>query len=175
MTKIDCRRYMPLGFDCSGELLWIRIGMILSVLYSMIFFIEYSDCYQNLFVYNRGLKTKTLIDGAVMEDFAAMMPKYLMGFAVLAMVMVFVAVYHYMFHFSGGSKSIYTMRRLPSALELHKRCLTVPVLTVLLCAVTAFILMLIYFGFYMWITPEKCLTQMQWEKIWDHSLIQPIW
>lgn len=65
--------------------------------------------------------------GAVMEDFAQLLDWMLLGFAVTAVCMAALAVWHYASHFQ-GSRSIYTMRRLPQRWELARRCLTLPLL-----------------------------------------------
>ena len=64
------------------------------------------------------------------------------------------------------SKSIYTMRRLPSVWELHRRCLTLPVCGMVIGLGTAFVLILLYYNVYIGLTPEICLTPGQWQKIW---------
>ena len=35
-----------------------------------------------------------------------------------------------------------------------------------LCLLAAFVVLLLYFGYYMIATPEQCLTPDQWQKIW---------
>ncbi|MFR8267820.1 MAG: hypothetical protein ACLVC5_09315, partial [Clostridia bacterium] len=74
--------------------------------------------------------------------------------------------YHYGYHFR-GSKSIYTMRRLPSKHPLARRCLTVPVLGAAAAALSALLLICLYYLLYIAVTPEQCLVPGQWQKFWS--------
>ena len=85
--------------------------------------------------------------------------------AKTSLCLVLLAAYHYAYH-RQGSKSIYLMRRLPSKLELHRRCLTLPIAGILIALLTAFLLLLIYYAVYMNVTPAECLMPGQWQKLW---------
>lgn len=163
MKKLDFSRYAPLGMNLTAFkniLIW---GGIAAVFWSFTFVARLMDSFSSLFRTIRG--NKVLRDGAIMPDFAELMKFALIGFLVIAVVMVVFIVYNYAYH-RQGSKSIYLMRRLPNRLELHKRCITLPAAAVLLCIVAAFIMLCIYYWIYMSITPEECLTPGQWQKIW---------
>ena len=54
--------------------------------------------------------------------------------------------------------------------ELHRRCLTLPICAAFGCAVCAFVLLLVYFAIYMLMTPQECLQPEQWYKIWRDFL-----
>ena len=71
-------------------------------------------------------------------------------------VMAAVAVMFYFYHYE-GSRSIYTMKRLPNPWELWRRCLAVPLCTIVLCAVLALLLLGIYYLVYLHCTPAGCL------------------
>jgi uncharacterized membrane protein YqhA len=88
------------------------------------------------------------------------------GFLILALCMLALIVYHYAYHYQ-GSKSIYLMKRLPNRWEMHRRCITLPLLAALICLIAAIAFLLIYFGIYMVFTPKECLTLGQWQKIWS--------
>lgn len=163
MKKLDFSRYAPLGMNLTAFkniLIW---GGIAAVFWSFTFVAKLMDSFSSLFRTIRG--NKVLRDGAIMPDFAELMKFALIGFLVIAVVMVVFIVYNYAYH-RQGSKSIYLMRRLPNRLELHKRCIALPAAAVLLCIVAAFIMLCIYYWIYMAITPEECLTPGQWQKIW---------
>ena len=83
---------------------------------------------------------------------------------VLIVTLSFIST-HYSYHYR-ESKSIYLMRRLSDPWELHRRCLTLPVVGVGLALLVAFVLLMLYFAVYMGVTPEECLTPHQWQKIW---------
>lgn len=163
MKKPDFYRYAPLGMNLTPlkqTLIW---GGIASVFWSFSFVAKLTNSYNNLFRTVRD--QRVLREGAIMPDFVELMRYSLIGFLVLAAAMAVICVYNYAYH-RQGSKSIYLMRRLPDRLELHKRCLTLPLISILLCTVAALILLCIYYWIYMAVTPEQCLTPGQWQKIW---------
>ena len=166
MREHSRRALTPPGISLSGEARFFAAGLICAVLYSLRFVLAYVNARGELFETNRLTRERVLIDGAVMPDFSEVLDGALLGFAVLAFCMLFAAVYHYQTHFH-GSRSIYLMCRLPDRWELHRRCLAVPVLGGLSCAVVSFLLLLIYFAVYQLATPQECLTPHQWQKLWS--------
>ncbi len=160
--KIDVGRYVPPGVNYSRELKWIAAALIASAVYSLGFLISYIEKYRALFWTQDA--EKGIIKGATMPDFIDLIDYRLSGFTVVALCMVAVFIYHYLYHYQ-GSKSIYLMKRLPHRFELWRRCLALPVAGALFSLAAALILMMIYFGIYMFFTPEICLTPNQWEKI----------
>lgn len=162
--RIDLTRYAPPGVDIYREKKWFVAGMLTGVFCSMDFFIRYFNRRANLYI---RAGTKMVLDtNAVMPDFAEVLGGSLLFFLIPAVFMAATALYHYAYHYQ-GSRSIYLMRRLPDRLELHRRCLTLPLLAILLCLLTCFSLLLVYFWIYMTFTPKDCLTPGQWWKIWS--------
>jgi len=159
--KIDWERYVPPGINHKKEREWIIAGLVISLICSMGFLLSYIENYRALFWELDG--EKGIIKGALMPDFVGLLNSRLYGFPVLALCMVAVFLYHYLYHYQ-GSKSIYLMKRLPDRFELWRRCLTLPLAAALLSMVIAAALMLLYFGIYMYFTPDVCLTPNQWEK-----------
>lgn len=172
MKKIKYERYLPLGILPSEELKWITGGFIFSTLFSLWFFIKFTSELNDLY-YNYGGE-KTLWEGVMMPDFAHIVDGCFAFFAILAMAMVILAAYHFLYHYQ-GSKSIYTMRRLPKRSELWIRCLTVPVTVMVLCALASFILLVLYYAFYMLVVPDECLLPNQWQKIWNPDIRELYW
>lgn len=164
MKKPDISRYAPLGMNLApvkNILIW---GGLMSFVFSCSYFIALANGVNRLY---RVVRTdRVLREGAIMTDFVEVLNYALIGFAILALVMAALAVYNYAYH-RQGSKSIYLMRRLPNRWELHKRCLAIPLVSVLMCAAAAFILLCIYYWIYMLVTPEVCLVPGQWQKIWS--------
>ena len=101
-----------------------------------------------------------------MIDFVEILGEGLLGFLIVSALMIAAAVMHYVYHFH-ESKSIYTMRRLPSRWELHRRCLTLPAVGLVISAITAMIFLVAFYAIYMNMTPDVCLTPGQWQKIWS--------
>jgi len=154
--RIDWKRYLPLGLDGINEKrAWI-IGMVASLLWSMLFLLRYSNAYSYLYYWNNARTERILVEGAMMRPFPDLMVGLMTGFWMLAMYMLGVGVYFYMYHYR-DSKSIYLMRRLPDRWELHRRCLTVPVLAAVASLLSSLVLTGIYYGIYILCTPVQCL------------------
>ena len=155
MKKFDWDRYVPLGVDGrqmrNHLLAWLGIATTWSVLG---FWIRYMDAYRDLFHYRNGIYTKAeayadlffsmngnyvLKEGAVIKPFSEVLGNAFWVFALVAAAMVFVAMQFYGSHFQ-GSKSIYTMKRLPSPWELRRRCLALPVATAVACGLLTLLL-----------------------------------
>ena len=163
--KLDLSRHAPPGYDLRAEKGLFIAGMVLSILYSLFAFgNRFSNHLAELYWINGS--TKTLKDGAIMPDFVEILDRSLLGFQIVCAIMIAAAVMHYVYHYH-ESKSIYTMRRLPSRWELHRRCLTLPVVGILLAVLAAFLVLLICYASYMITTPDVCLTPDQWQKIWS--------
>lgn len=162
--KPDLSRYAPPGMDIKVEKRVMGWGMTFSALFSLSFFLRFSDGLKRLY-WNNGAG-RTLKANAVMPDFAQLLGGALLGFLILALCMAAFIPIHYAYHHQ-GSKSVYLMRRLPDRWERHRRCWTLPLCAVLLCLAAAFVLLLIYFAVYMLATPKACLTPGQWRKIWS--------
>ena len=157
-------RLVPVGLSGRTELGWLCAGLVLAALLSLGFLANFGRAVNALYIHNGS--TRVLDSSAVMAPFSELVRGCFTPFGVLALLMLPLAGLHYSRHYSGGSRSIYTMRRLPSRWELHRRCLTLPVLTVLACGVITFALIGLYYIIYITKTPEACLTPGQWELFW---------
>lgn len=164
MKKFDAERLAPPGFPLVTEQALFWIGMALAACYSLLFFPRFSDALNTLYIDYGGGNT-ALNPSAVMPDFKEVLGSSLYGFPTVACSMTFFVLLHYT-SFSQGSKSIYLMRRLPDPWELHKRCLTLPLLGAVTALVLGFLVLLLYFGIYEMTTPDPCLTPDQWAKLW---------
>lgn len=163
--KVKLERWAPVGANAGRTARWIGLGLGLSAGYSLLFYLfRYFDCRSHLYTWERG--RLVLTEGAVMVEFGYLLDKTFLGFALMALCMAGLAVWHYAGHYQGG-RSIYIMRRLPDRWELHRRCLTLPMLGVLGCLVCAIALLLIYYAIYQNATPEQCLPGDQWARLWQ--------
>lgn len=112
--------WVPLGMSGQKELSSLAWGLAVSALLSLIFPSRLADRYQSLYIVTRS--ARILKPDAQMESFASLMSGALLGFLILALAMIPLAVYHYGYHFR-GSKSIYTCggfrqsTRLPGAVS----------------------------------------------------------
>ncbi|MEG2000241.1 MAG: hypothetical protein RR053_02440 [Evtepia sp.] len=160
-TKVE--KYFPVGIGYLRESLWIVIGFLASVLYSLTFFVKYKTQYDFLFAVVKG--KRLLLPNVSMPDFKTILGDSLVGFVILIFCMLVLIYYHYRYHYE-GSKSIYLMKRLPNRYELLRRCVTVPLVVLVVSFLTALLLLWLYFEFYLWTTPASCLTPNQWHKLW---------
>lgn len=165
MKRIDWQRYVPLGIDGKQTRTTLLLALTAGAAVSLGFLSRYSHARDALYEYDRITRQRILIPDAVMPDFVQLLHGSFWGLAAVAACMIAVALGFYLYHYQ-GCRSIYTMRRLPDRRELWRRCLTLPVLTALACLALAVILTLLYFGIYLWATPDACLTPGQWQRLW---------
>jgi len=158
-------RNTPPGFPWGTTLKAVTCAEVLGFLWSLSFFAAYAESYGWLFRTVYGGK-KILIEDAVMTDFADLLSGRMLGFFAVAVAMIALAGYHYSYHFH-GSKSIYVMKRLPHRSELVRRCAALPILIAAVTLAAVLLLTLIYYWFYMAVTPKHCLTPGQWAKLWS--------
>ena len=163
MKKLDLSRYAPPGINVRSEWQGYVAGLAVAVVYSMIYLLRYFNAREYLYEGTR--KGRQLREGAVMPDFAELMDGTLLVFLAIALTMMGLVIYHYIYH-RLDTKSYYVMRRLPSRWELHRRCLTLPMIGLLICGAAALIMTLIYYWIYMGCTPEECLMPGQWGRFW---------
>ncbi len=164
MKKPDLLRLAPPGLELKHERRFFISGWIFSLLYAQTFLIDYFNYRSQL--YDHTVSGRVLDPGRTMVDFYVVLDKCLIMFVVFALCMLLLIAYHYAYHHI-GSKSIYTMRRLPDRWELHKRCVSLPIIASLVMLASAGIMLLIWFGLYMLLTPEQCLAPGQWTKLWE--------
>ena len=147
-------RLVPLGCDGRRELRWLLWGLAAGFLVNLRFVLVYLSARSGLYVYSRGVRQ--LVPGAVIAPFSELLGWSLLGCFAAAAAMAVLAAWHYLTHFR-GSRSIYTMRRLPSRWELHRRCLTLPALGAAAYLLEAAALWGLDFLLYALATPAQCL------------------
>ncbi|MBR0230298.1 MAG: hypothetical protein IJL94_02805 [Erysipelotrichaceae bacterium] len=87
---------------------------------------------------------------------------FLPGYIVMC---IGIAVIHY-FTFREGSMAVYTMKRLKSRWELHRRCLTVPLLAILTALLVTAGLLLLFHSRYMSVIPAELIPADSSFDIW---------
>lgn len=154
MGKFDWDRYVPLGVDGKKSLSGIGLGLGFSAVLSLRFFLRLSMAYGDLFVWRNGVKY--LRDGAKMPPFGQLRSGCFLPFAVVALALALSAAEFYFRHYQ-GSRSIYTMKRLPNRWELWRRVLTLPLCGIAACGLCVALLTALYYGIYLLVTPAGCL------------------
>ena len=153
--KIDLSRFVPLGLDGEKEKQWIFLGWGLSSFIAVLHFMnQFNDALSRL--YNHMLGGRRLIQGAVMAPFSELVLGCEFGFVLMCLALCLLALYHYRCH-SIDSKSIYLMRRLPRAEELHIRCLGLPVMGAAGAMAILGLLTVLFYIVYRRVTPAQCL------------------
>jgi len=167
MKKIDWNSLVPLGMD--GKTIRNRMLTVLSIsaVWSLQFIWKCGMEVNGLYYIN--WTERVLQPGAQMRWFSELVDGAFVLFGLTALSMLIIAVILYLYHFQ-ESKSIYTMRRLPKRSELWRRCLAIPGGCAAACLILSTVLLLLYFWFYHWITPEPCLQPGQWQHLWEEWL-----
>lgn len=153
--KIDLKRLNPAFADSRKEAGWLILALVTAVGWNGIhFLLKYLRQLSRL--YRVTGTRRVLLPGAQMVPFGDVIrgggtfyPVLLIGAAALALE-------HYLGHYR-GSKSVYLMRRLPDRWEYHRRCLAVPVLTVLAAAAAFGLQTGLHYLCYLLLTPKGCL------------------
>lgn len=131
MRSFDPKRHLPPGWDWEAlkeGLLW---GHGFSAVSLLFFLGKYFNSVDSLYVHISqpdGTLLRQLYPGRTVEPFFTLlwgMP--LLGLWFFLAVMAVQVARHYRYH-TRDSMSVYLMRRLPDAMEYHRRCWTVPVL-----------------------------------------------
>lgn len=146
--------YTPLGIDVGKQVGWWLAGVVAATLHSMLFLIRYFDRRADLYILKAG--KRVLIDGAVMTDFGTLTEGVFLTFYLVSIVTLLVIIYHYFYHYQ-GSKMMYLMKRLPDKWELHRRCITLPVVGAVLMMVWMLVVHMLYYTIYILCTPSQCL------------------
>lgn len=152
--------HFPLGTNIVQQCAWAAFGWIGSTVFSCgRFFFRFWSRLNSLtqwFGPEKNLK--------MMPDFSEVISGTMAGFWIVICCAAALAVYNYYYHYN-DSKSIYLMRRLPNAGELHRRCLTFPLLVILISLGIVFFLLCVYYKVYMTCTPAEYLPPDRWERI----------
>lgn len=168
--RLDLEKYAPPGYDWRRELKLFVGGLSSAFGYSLMRYgPRLRHEYDSLYYISRTTGEKILREDAQMASFALIVRGCLNLFPVIALAMACFAALHYAYH-RRGSRSDYTMRRLPDRWEMHRRCLTIPLCAALITLLAGIIVCLAYFGIYMLVTPEECMLggrENQWWIFWN--------
>ncbi len=157
-------RILPPGTSLESFFSIYTLSLIVSVLNSMIFFVNYASARSQLYTISGG--EKILLEGVMMETFAELTDGRFAGFILMAVVMLYLIIQNYV-SFYQGSRSIYLMRRLPDRWDLLRRTAVLPVCTFLLAVVLLSILWSMYLALYVLLTPAQCLPTAQSFDFWQ--------
>ena len=156
MMRIDLSRYAPPGTNIEKEIKNLCVGLAAATCCAVLVYgVRLRTAYDNLF--DKIGRDRVLRTGAIMLPFDAILLYALLLFYLVAFYSLASAVLHHISYYTGGSKSIYLMRRLPQRWELLRRDITLPLLGASISLLSALLLKLLFWGLYYWITPTQCL------------------
>lgn len=154
--RIDLSRYAPPGTNIEKEIKNLCVGLAAATCCAVLVYgVRLRTAYDNLF--DQIGRDRVLRTGAIMLPFDAILLYALWLFYLVALYSLASAVLHHISYYTGGSKSIYLMRRLPQRWELLRRDITLPLLGASISLLSALLLKLLFWGLYYWITPTHCL------------------
>ena len=149
-NPINWNRHVPLGMDGVKRKNQMATMLGVGIGGSLIFPIKYFSARSDLFGYVNGRYQR--ISHRWMLPFEELLPGTFTIMAIAALGFVIAAILFYLYHYQ-GCRSIYTMKRLPDKWELWRRCLMLPVVFLLLCAICTVILFGLYWLLWRYATP----------------------
>ena len=156
MKQIDLTRYAPPGTNIEEEVKRLGISLVGAACCAVLIYgVSLRASYESLF--DRIGGELVLRSDAIMLPFDAVLGRGLWFFYLVALCALASAIPHHVSYYTGGSKSIYLMRRLPQRWEWLRRDITLPIAEAVACLLAAQLLKLLFLGMYYWITPAQCL------------------
>lgn len=154
-------RYLPCGFDAARQRMMLVIITAAVLLWAAMIF--GTNLQGALREYKNGIYI-------YFRDFYLVMGNTLAGLPIALAAMCGLAGIYYSSHWD-GSRSIYLMRRLPQRWELHRRCLTVPLLGMVWFLLLGLIMILVMYGIYLLAAPEDSVAPEQLKKLLEYGSI----
>ena len=145
-----------LAVAVSGLTFWARLQEHTSSLY---------DKFTGVYIPDASMPTYTWLMGP--EASLLNLPVFA-PFSLLATAMVFLAVWNDL-GFYRETKSIYLMKRLPNRWERHRRCLALPLMTLLACVVLVPGLTWLFYQLYLHIPPAEAIPPDHLEGFWANA------
>ncbi len=167
-------RNVPPGLNWEKELLWVRWGLICTVvLTSILFLLRCTEAVSYLYEYKWAATTggayeligRGLKEGAMMPGISTLFDGTRTGFVLVGLLPVILAIWHYRYY-RQGTMSIYVMKRLPDRREFHRRNLSLPLLMMGAVLAAMVLMELAHYGFYLLVTPKGCLPAGHWTGFW---------
>lgn len=121
----------PVGINARTELYAILAALGAAVLWSLTAVVRIVD-HMNGLTYTSSYGANAI----AFSPYRPLLGTALDGFFLVALLLVFLALGHYLYH-RRGARTDYLMRRLPRPWEYHLRCLALPVLGIVLALALA--------------------------------------
>ena len=150
MERLD--RFVPPGMNTFR----IKIATVVAIVFSFLFSLGFLASYNQELAELKRQMEYPVYSGLTMTPFRDLIafPMIVFHIAVLTPLLHIPGLYGYFYQ---ESKSVYIMKRLNSPMELHLRCLVLPLLCMLLIAVIGAMMYWLYYLVYVTCTPEILL------------------
>ena len=150
MERLD--RFVPPGMNTFR----IQIATVVAIVFSFLFSLGFLASYNQELAELKRQMEYPVYSGLTMTPFRDLIafPMIVFHIAVLTPLLHIPGLYGYFYQ---ESKSVYIMKRLNSPMELHLRCLVLPLLCMLLIAVIGAMMYWLYYLVYVTCTPEILL------------------
>ena len=150
MERLD--RFVPPGMN----IFRIQIATVVAIVFSFLFSLGFLASYNQELAELKRQMEYPVYSGLTMTPFRDLIafPMIVFHIAVLTPLLHIPGLYGYFYQ---ESKSVYIMKRLNSPMELHLRCLVLPLLCMLLIAVIGAMMYWLYYLVYVTCTPEILL------------------
>ena len=155
--------YFPPGYEGDKEIWTALIWLVSSAIYSFRFFAEYKKCYTRLWDHighpqlnGTVVVEKIVREGKKIEPFLEILGNSMMCFYILFLLLSVFGILHYIYYYQ-ESRSILLVRRLSDRFFVWKTCAAGPVLGLVIALTAMGMLLLVYYGTYLLVTPAQCL------------------
>ena len=160
----DLSRLFPLGWPWQATCQAWTGSLVVSALGAVCFFLyRFQGAKEALYIPGPDM-LPVLDPEARIAPFPQIFGNALFGFWVVALCLLLLPIFHYLWH-GQGSKSIYLMRRLPRRSELWRRCLAGPAVLLGLTLLAGALTLLLCFACYRSLTPAGHLPEDLWAGI----------
>ena len=158
-------KWMPPGSSLRTELALCGLAAFVMIFcWSAGFFTAYQDALSQLYTTRYGVRV--LRTSVMMAPVSELLHHRFAGLWGYALCCLGLAAAHYA-SFYRESKSIYVMKRLPRARELHIRALTLPVAALAAGILLVALLLGVYLLVYFCATPAQCIPGAVALNIWE--------
>lgn len=153
----------PPGLDLSLYCMKLKVLLVISFLFAQAYWSSFVYFRSNLF------QNGHLVPGKMMIDFVDVLTVQSSFVPFFGFVSVILAMIYWMFafyrSFYNDSMSIYTMKRLPDRWELHRRCLTLPLLGIGCVLILMVLTVALFYQLYFLLIPKEAIAPHQLAKL----------
>ena len=156
---------LPPGYNRSQEKGTFYGTIIIILFYSIVDFSKSYRTAYRLLCDPEIIDRQVLLPGAIMTDFVSVLGTNLQLYQWMAVVLLVIQVWSHYRYFKQGARADYTLRRLPQRHARFRYCWSLPLLEAAVSLLLMVVMLLIFYGYYMYLTPDACLAPGQWQKL----------